>query len=146
MEKDIIDQLVFYGSSGKLDIHPDDTISKRLAMLIDSKCHGMGPYKAAQKYGYSVTRYFQLQRAYKEGGAEALKDKKKGPKRNYIRTEVIENQIIRHRFLDPDAPGRVITQRLNQSGYRVSQRSVERTITKYGIQKKRSIHSILKKK
>lgn len=146
MGKEIIDQLVYYGSSGKLNIRPDDTISKRLAMLIDSKCHGLGPRKAAQKYGYSITRYFQLQRAYKEGGAEALKDKKKGPRRNYVRTDVIENQIIRHRFLDPDAPSCVISQRLNQSGYKVSQRSVERTITKYGIQKKSSIHSIHKKK
>ena len=146
MKENTMDQAVFYGSRGKLDIHPDDIISKRLAMLIDSKCHGLGPSKAAQKYSYSIARYFQLQRAYKQGGAEALKDKKKGPKRNHVRTEVIENQIIRHRFLDPDAPGRIITQRLNQSGYRVSQRSVERTITKYGIQKKRSIHSILKKK
>lgn len=146
MEKSTLDELVFYGSSGKLDIRPDDTVSKRLAMIIDGNCHGLGPRKAAEKYGYSVTRYFQLQRAYKERGAEALKDKKKGPKRNYVRTGVIENQIIRHRFLDPEAPSWVITQKLNQSGFKVSQRSVERTITKYGIQKKRSIHSIRKKK
>jgi arginine repressor len=30
----------------------------------------------------------------------------------------------------------VIAQKLNQTGFKISQRSVERTITEYGIQKK----------
>lgn len=128
--------LTFLGPSGSLAIHPDDTIARRLAMLIEGNCMGLGADKAAKKYGYSRARYFQLQKAYREGGTEALKDKKKGPKKNYVRTETVMNQIIRHRFLDPDASVAVITQKLNQSGCKISQRSVERTITECGIQKK----------
>ena len=41
------------------------------------------------------------------------------------------------KFLDPLADTAVIVQKLNQIGYRVSKRSVERTITEFGLQKKR---------
>ena len=34
----------------------------------------------------------------------------------------------------------VIAQKLNQMGHKVSKRSVERTITEYGLQKKRLIN------
>jgi len=126
----------FWGPAGTLPIHPDDIVAKRLVMLIEGNCLGLGAKKAAQKYGVSRARYFQLQKAYQEGGSNALQAKKRGPQKNYIRTETVVNQIIRHRFLDPEASIAVVTQKLNQSGYRVSQRSVERTITEYGLQKK----------
>lgn len=132
------DNLSFSGPSGILPIKSDDKAAIKLAMLIDGKCMGLGPLKSAKKYGYSKQRFFQILHAYNEEGTEALKDKKKGPKRNYVRTETIENQIIRHRFLDPDANSKVIAQKLRQSGYNVSQRSVERTITEKGLQKKTS--------
>ncbi len=128
----------FSGPSGVLSIQPGDKVAIKLAMLIDGKCMGLGPLKAAKKYGYSKQRFFQVLHAYNQEGIEALKDKKKGPQRNYVRTEIIENQIIRHRFLDPDASSKVIAQKLRQSGYNVSQRSVERTITEKGLQKKTS--------
>ena len=63
-------------------------------------------------------------------------EKKRGPLKNYVRTDTIVNQIIRLRFLDPDSSVEVITQKLKQMGYNISQRSVERTITEYGLQKK----------
>jgi hypothetical protein len=97
---------------------------------------GLGPTRAAEKHGYTKQRFFQVLHDYIEGGIEALKDKKKGPQRKYVRTEVIENQIIRYRFLDPDANSKVIAQKLRQIGYNVSQRSIERTITEKGLQKK----------
>jgi arginine repressor len=48
----------------------------------------------------------------------------------------VVTQIIRHRFLDPEASSDVIAQKLRQTGIKVSQRTVERTITEYGLQKK----------
>ncbi len=59
---------------------------------------------------------------------------------------IINNQILRHRFLDPEATTAVITQKINQSGYIVSHRSVERTITEYGLQKKTSFVQPCKKR
>jgi transposase len=105
-------------------------------MLFEGKCLGLGPSKAAHKYGYSKQRFFQLLNAFVKDGSKALIPKKTGPKTNYVRTDSVVAQIIRHRFLDPDAKAEVIAQKLKQTGVPVSQRTVERTITEYGLQKK----------
>ncbi len=124
------------GPAGSLPVKLEDKLAGHLAMLIESKCLGLGPTKAAQKYGYSKQRFFQILNAFIKGGSQALIPKKTGPKTNYVRTENVVTQIIRHRFLDPDANAEVIAQKLKQTGIKVSQRTVERTITEYGLQKK----------
>lgn len=126
----------FSGPAGTLSIKPDDNTARKMAMLIEGKCFGLGPSKAAKKYGYTKQRYFQILHDYENGGTEALVDKKSGPKTNYRRTGLIENLVIRYRFLDPDSSAAVIAQKLKQDGCKVSTRSVERTITKYALQKK----------
>ena len=128
--------VLIQGPAGSLPVKFEDKLSRQLAMLFEGKCLGLGPTKAAQKYGYSKQRFFQILHAFVEGGSQALIPKKTGPKSNYVRTENVVAQIIRHRFLDPDAKAEVIAQKLKQSGITVSQRTVERTITDYGLQKK----------
>ena len=105
-------------------------------MLIEGECEGLGPLQAARKYGYTKQRYFQLRAAYQEHGAAALLSQKRGPKTNYRRTREIVRQIIRHRFLDPDASSAVIRQKLRQSGLLISIRSIDRVFADYGLQKK----------
>ena len=61
---------------------------------------------------------------------------KRGPKTNYRRTGELVRQVIRHRFLDPDASPDVIAQKLKQTGFVISTRSVERVIKEFGLQKK----------
>lgn len=128
--------VLIQGPAGNLPVKLNDKISRQLAMLFEGKCLGLGPQKAAQKYGYSKQRFFQLLHAFVKDGSKALIPKKTGPQRNYVRTDSVVAQIIRHRFLDPEAKAEVIAQKLNQSGVRVSQCTVERTITEYGLQKK----------
>jgi hypothetical protein len=60
----------------------------------------------------------------------------RGPKSNYRRTKEVVCQVIRHRFLDPEASPEVIAQKLRQTGLQISVRSVERIIEQYGLQKK----------
>ena len=105
-------------------------------MLIEGQCEGLGAAKAAEKLGLSKQRYFQLLKLYHEHGSAGLLGHKPGPKRNYVRTDEVERQVIRHRFLDPDASADIIAQKLRQAGFPVSTRSVERVIEKYGLQKK----------
>ena len=119
-----------------LEVPEDDEITFKLAMLFEGQCEGSGPSAAAKKFGYTKQRYFQLLKAYQEGGAQALKSEKRGPKTNYRRTDEVVRQVIRHRFLDPKASVEVIAQKLNQRGWPVSIRSVQRVIKEYGIQKK----------
>jgi len=49
-----------------------------------------------------------------------------GPKRNYRRTDEIVRQVIRHRFLDPEASADVITQKLVQTGASARRRKLLR--------------------
>jgi len=126
----------FTGPTGSLLIRPDDEISLKLAMLIAGQCEGSGPTQAAAKFGYSKARYFQLLHLYQAQGAPALLSETTGPKSNYRRTDEIVRQIIRHRFLDPEASAEVIAQKLQQTHHPLSIRSVQRAIADYGLQKK----------
>jgi len=128
--------MTIVGDHGALKVLENDDISRKLSMLIEGECEGCGPVKAAKKYGLTKQRYLQLRTAYKEGGASALMNKQRGPKSNYRRTDELQRQVIRHRFLDPHASADVIAQKLRQTGFSISTRSVERVIADYGLQKK----------
>jgi transposase len=124
------------GPAGELLVPAADEVTPRLFMLIEGQCEGLGPMLAAQKYGLSRQRYYQVQRQFQENGILALVNQKRGPKSNSVRTDEVERQVIRHRFLDPDTSVDIIAQKLRQAGFDISTRSVERVIEKYGLQKK----------
>jgi hypothetical protein len=124
------------GDAGTLPVRDDDEISRKLAMLYEGQCEGLGATAAAKKHGYSRQRYSQILNAFAQKGAKALKSRKRGPKTNYRRTEEVVRQVIRHRFLDPKASAEVIAQKLRQCGWEISRCSVERIIAQYGLQKK----------
>ena len=127
---------VLSGSKGTLAVPEGDEITFKLAMLFEGQCEGLGPTAAAKKFGYSKQRYFQVLKDFRERGARALRSEKRGPKNNYRRTEEVVRQVIRHRFLDPDASAEVIAQKLSQCGWPISARSVQRVIEEFGLQKK----------
>jgi transposase len=124
------------GPAGELPVLADDLVVSRLAMLVEGQCEGLGAAKAAEKFDLSKQRYFQLLKLYRELGSAGLQGHKPGPKRNHVRTDEVVRQVIRHRFLDPDATADVIAQKLRQAGFPVSTRSVVRVIEEYGLQKK----------
>lgn len=126
------------GSAGSLAVREDDEVTRKLVMLIEGECEGLGPLEAARKFGFSKQRYFQLRTAFLEAGAAALQSRKRGPKSHYRRTSELVRQVIRHRFLDPEASAEVIAQKLRQGGWTISTRSVQRVIEEFGLQKKTS--------
>ena len=127
------------GAVGELLVPRDDEAAERFLMLIEGQCEGLGAVDAAVKYGLSRPRYYQLLKLFHEQGTTGLRSQKRGPKGPSVRTEEVVRQVIRHRFLDPDASADVIAQKLRQTGYAVSTRSVERIIEQAGLQKKNSI-------
>ena len=131
-----LEKQALIGAGGLLHVRADDEIARKLAMLIEGECEGLGPLQAAIKFGYSKPRYFQLRAAFAEHGAQALQSRTRGPKTHYRRTAEVVRQVIRHRFLDPEATPEVVAQKLRQSGWKISIRSVQRVIEEYGIQKK----------
>jgi transposase len=131
-----LENLALVGEGGLLPVQADDEITRKLLMLIEGECEGLGPSQAAHKFGFSRQRYFQLRAAFAEHGALALQSQKRGPKTRYRRTAEVIRQVIRYRFLDPEASGEVIAQKLTQSGWTISIRSVQRVIEEFGLQKK----------
>jgi len=124
------------GPKGSIPVKEDDEITLKLAMLFEGQCEGLGPVKAADKFGYTRQRYYQVLRQFLENGAKGLKGSKRGPKGNYRRTYEVVRQIIRYKFLDPKMSPDGIAQKLNQHGFPIAIRSVERVISDYGLQKK----------
>jgi len=131
-----IDAGAIVGPGGSLPVRPDDEVARKFLMIIEGECLGLGPSAAARKYGYSRQRYHQLRVLYAKGGVTALRSDKRGPKGASRRTGESVRQVIRHRFLDPKASAEVIAQKLRQTGWAMSVRSVQRTISEFGLQKK----------
>lgn len=130
------DHLSFTGPGGSLLVPKDDEACRRLAMLIEGQCEALGPSKAALKYDFTRQRYYQILAAFFEEGVEGLLLDKPGPRTDYRRTDQVVRLVIRHRFLDPETSPAVIAQKIRQEKLNISQRSVERIIADYGLQKK----------
>jgi hypothetical protein len=128
-------QLRFIGSAGSLLVPDEDEVCCRLAMIMEGQCE-LGAAKAAAKYGLTRQRYYQILAAFYQDGLEGLFLDTPGPKTDYRRTDEVVRLVIRSRFLDPEACPQVIAQKLRQFSHPISQRSVERIIADYGLQKK----------
>jgi len=130
------DPLRFHGPGGEIIIDPSDPLAQQLAMLIAGECSDRPVVEVAARFGYSRQRYYQLLAAFRQGGTQALQPKPTGPKSDHRRTAEVIRRVISQRFLDPDCTAAVITQKLVQKNLPISQRSVERIIADFGLQKK----------
>jgi transposase len=136
-----------FKGAAKLLISPKDTIAWKIFMLFEAATNaGVTIEDISKKYGYTREHFYVVKKAFEEKGSIGLMDRPQGPKTNYKRTNEIKKQIIRHRFLDPEASCEVISQKMQQAGYNISQRSVERTINEFGLQKKGYIKQIKRQK
>lgn len=144
MKKDITSK-TFYGNI-ELSISSDEAVAWKLSMLFEAAHSSSGRIEdLAGNYGYSREHFYVIKKAYDTDGVKGLINKPTGPKTDYVRTDGVKKQVIRHRFLDPEASSEVIAQKMQQSGISISQRSVERTINEYGLQKKGYIKQIRQK-
>jgi hypothetical protein len=124
------------GPAGTLPVSATDPLARRFLMLVEGECLEDDIVNIARKYGFCRQRYYQILEDYKNGGLLALEPRKTGPKTNYRRTDQAVRQVLRYIFLDPDASAEVIAQKLRQTHFQISLRSVQRVIADYGLQKK----------
>ncbi len=128
-----------------LEIDPSDTLLWKLSMVFEAAHNSdLTIEQISSKYGYTREYFYQVLNKLQTEGSKTLQDKVTGPKTNYKRTAEIKKQVIRHRFLDPDASCEVIAQKMRQSGFDISQRSVERVVQEFGLQKKGFIRQVQK--
>ena len=81
-------QLRFTGPGGSLRVPKNDEVSRRLAMLIEGQCEGLGPSKAALKFDFTRQRYYQILADFLQQGAEGLRLQTPGPKTDYRRASI----------------------------------------------------------
>ena len=124
------------GPAGSLPIPPTDPQAHRFLMLLEGQCLQANISDVAQKYGCCRQRYYQLLKDFVHGGLPALLPRKTGPQSPYRRTEQAVRQVLRYLFLDSEASPAVIAQKLRQTHFQISLRSVHRIIADYGLQKK----------
>jgi hypothetical protein len=124
------------GPAGSLAIAPADALARRFLMLMEGQCLEQNIVAVAAKYGYCRQRYYQLLDLFQQGGVASLQPQKTGPKSNYRRTQEVVRQVLRYLFLDPDVSPEVVAQKLRQTHFGISLRSVQRIIADFGLQKK----------
>ena len=129
------------GPQGSLPLLAEDDITRKPSMLLEGECEALGPRQAAETCGFSKSRYYQMRNAFQLHGAKALSSQRRGPPRQYRRTQEVPRQVLRHRFLAPDATAAVSAQQIRQTGWQISTRSVERVIADFGLQKKTASRS-----
>ena len=64
MVKFDVQQQALIGQAGSLAVAENDEIARKLAMLIEGECEGLGPVKAAAKFNYTRQRYHQIRCAF----------------------------------------------------------------------------------
>lgn len=128
--------LALTGQAGSICLPPSDELIRKIAMLYEGQCEGVGATRAARKFGLTRQRYHQLLRRFQAEGSRGLLPMKTGPKKPSRRTPEVTRQVIRHLFLDRKASPEVVAQKIRQLGLRLSIRSVQRIVAEYGLQKK----------
>ena len=132
------DRLIVRGEGGCVSVPRTDKLFCRLLMILEAECGKDTHNKTAQRYGCCKQTYYQWRARYRKEGAQALAGSKPGPRQNYRRGGEATRQIVRHRFLDPEASADVIAQKLRQDEFAISTRSVSRVLEDFGLQKKGS--------
>lgn len=131
-------KIIISGQGGSLSLSDQDEYAWKFLMLIEGECGLESTTDVAKRFGYSKQRYYQLRRGFLDHGSVMLCSQKRGPKGNYRRAGEVTRQVIRYRYLDPDASVEVIAQKLRQDSWTISNRSVYRIFEDFGLQKKGS--------
>ena len=126
------------GARGKFVIDLQDPIQTRYEMVRELTLCNDAKDKICKSYGYTRASGHVYQKAWQEERWEGLKKKPRGPQRNYVRTEEIEQKILSIRFKFPDLDMYDIRDLLQEEGKDISARSVARILSKHGVTLKKT--------
>ncbi len=121
------------GPGGVLAVRPRDEATLDLAMLIDGETSGRPLDEILRQYGRARSTYYEKLRRYREGGLEGLLARPPGPRSPWRRPLEVLRFIVTTRLRHPDRSAAAIAEVLARSGHPVSVRSVERTLTQFGL-------------
>jgi transposase len=121
------------GPAGVLPLRRDDEAGVDLLMLIDGETSGRPLDDVLREFGRSRSTYYEKLRRFREHGVEGLLLRPSGPRTAWRRPLEVVRFIVRVRLADPDRSAALIAGDLLRQGHAVSVRSVERTLSQFGL-------------
>ncbi len=121
------------GPGGVLPVRPQDEATVDLAMLIEGETSGRPLDEVLAQWGRSRSTYYEKLRRFREGGVEGLLARPPGPRSAWRRPLEVVRFIVTARLRHPDRSAAEIADHLARLGHRVSVRSVERTLSQFGL-------------
>lgn len=129
---------VVEGQRGRFVIDLGDPLQTRYEMVRELSLSAEAKEKICNTYGYTRASGHIYQKAWMENRWEGLKDKPRGPQRNYVRTEDIEERVLSIRFKHPELDMYDIRDLLEKEGKIISARSVARILSEHGVTLKKT--------
>jgi transposase len=121
------------GPGGSLALPEFDDASLDLLMLIEGETSGTPLDEVLARFGRSRSTYYEKLRRFHEQGLEGLIPQPPGPRGAWRRPLEVVRFIVRARLRNPDCSAAELAEELARLGHTVSLRSVERTLTQFGL-------------
>jgi transposase len=125
------------GPGGSLPLRPGDEAAADLVMLIEGETSGRALDEVLADYGRSRSTYYEKLRRFREQGLEGLLSRPPGPRTAWRRPIEVVRYVVTTRLRHPDRTPSAIVAELASLGHTVSVRSVERTLTQFGLTRPR---------
>lgn len=127
------------GPGGTLPLRPGDEAATDLVMLVEGETSGRALDDVLAEFGRSRSTYYEKLRRFREQGLEGLLARPPGPRSSWRRPLEVVRFVVTTRLRHPDRTPGVIAAELAALGHPVSVRSVERTLTQFGLTRPRHL-------
>ncbi|BDG07411.1 helix-turn-helix domain-containing protein [Anaeromyxobacter paludicola] len=121
------------GPGGALQVRPEDEAAADLAMLIEGETSGRPLPVVLAEFGRSRSTYYEKLRRFREQGLSGLLARPPGPRGPWRRPMAVVQFIVTARLKEPERSAAAIADDLARQGHAVSVRSVERTLSQFGL-------------
>jgi transposase len=121
------------GPGGVLPIGPKDEAAMDLVMLVEGETSGRPLDDVLRQFGRSRSTYYEKLRRFRESGLEGLLSRPPGPRSPWRRPIEVVRFIVTAKLRHPDRSAAALAEELGRLGHPVSVRSVERTLSQFGL-------------
>ncbi len=121
------------GPGGSLPLKPDDEAALDLLMLVEGETSGRPLAEVLARFGRSRSTYYEKLRRFRDQGLPGLLARPPGPRGPWRRPLEVIRYVVTARLRDPERSAAAIAEDLSRLGHPVSTRSVERTLTQFGL-------------
>jgi transposase len=121
------------GPGGVLPLRAEDEPALDLIMLVEGETSGRPLDEVLTQYGRSRSTYYEKLRRFRDAGLAGLMSRPPGPRSPWRRPLEVVRFIVTTRLRHPGRSAASIAEDLAKLGHPVSVRSVERTLTQFGL-------------